>query len=580
MRPRLPLALAGLAAAAALAGAPAAFGQETVLAEIKDLRPGALEARGFTLDRPQEVHLEAVAIERSLRFGQAADAWILAAGSRQVVWRLAEARSTRRRDFRHVDERLSLPAGLYEVYYSTLPEHGWIFEDDDDDEWWEGLVRDLTGWDDYREDVAELSLTVRGPGRPASAADLDRARDEIREAALVSLTGLAKRSREARGFRLDREVELAVYAEGELFEDGGFDYGWIVDLGTGRRVWTLDWDGSKPAGGAKKNRVARATLRLGPGRYAAVAMTDDSHQPGAWNAPPPGDPVFWGLTLTVQPEADRRAATLFPYAARPEGEPLAAVTRVRSGARDETRFTLDAPADLRVYAVGEGTRERLYDYGWIAEAGSRRKVWEMRLGGTEHAGGAQKNRLADEILHLGPGSYVVTFVTDGSHAFRDWNSDPPLDPESWGIALYPAGEGAAPPRLRPYVEAPTAGGELLASLRRVGDREHRTAAFRLDHATRLAVSALGEGGGGEMYDYGWIEHTGTGRVVWEMTYRMTDPAGGADKNRAYAGTILLDPGEYVLHYKTDGSHSYGDWNADPPADGDAWGVEVRRVGEG
>jgi len=65
-----------------------------------------------------------------------------------------------------------------------------------------------------------------------------------------------------------------------------------------------------------------------------------------------------------------------------------------------------------------------------------------------------------------------------------------------------------------------------------------------------------------------------------MTYRTTEHAGGASKNRAFDGTLVLGPGEYVLRYESDGSHSYGEWNAEAPDDPDGWGVTVFRVGPG
>jgi hypothetical protein len=42
-------------------------------------------------------------------------------------------------------------------------------------------------------------------------------------------------------------------------------------------------------------------------------------------------------------------------------------------------------------------------------------------------------------------------------------------------------------------------------------------------------------------------------------------------------TIHLGAGEYVLHYRTDDSHSFGAWNADPPSDPSRWGVTVSRA---
>ncbi len=71
---------------------------------------------------------------------------------------------------------------------------------------------------------------------------------------------------------------------------------------------------------------------------------------------------------------------------------------------------------------------------------------------------------------------------------------------------------------------------------------------------------MGEGVDGDMADYGWIDNDETGRTVWEMTYRKTDHAGGAEKNRVCDDTILLKAGTYVVYFETDGSHSYGNWN--------------------
>ncbi len=77
-----------------------------------------------------------------------------------------------------------------------------------------------------------------------------------------------------------------------------------------------------------------------------------------------------------------------------------------------------------------------------------------------------------------------------------------------------------------------------------------------------------------MYDYGWIENASTGDVVWEMAYSMTFHAGGGRKNRMVNTTILLDKGEYKLHYVSDDSHSFDNWNTDPPDDPTMWGITL------
>jgi len=111
----------------------------------------------------------------------------------------------------------------------------------------------------------------------------------------------------------------------------------------------------------------------------------------------------------------------------------------------------------------------------------------------------------------------------------------------------------------------------------VGDNEDEGERFTLESNGKVRVYAIGEGQDGEMHDFAWIEKAGSGRVVWEMTYRMTDHAGGARKNRVFNDAISLDAGEYVVKYVSDGSHSFQRWNASPPSDVMNWGVTVKLV---
>jgi hypothetical protein len=64
-----------------------------------------------------------------------------------------------------------------------------------------------------------------------------------------------------------------------------------------------------------------------------------------------------------------------------------------------------------------------------------------------------------------------------------------------------------------------------------------------------------------------------------MTYDKTRWAGGAKKNRKVNQTITLDAGTYVLVFNTDGSHSFNDWNDDPPEDLVNYGITLYRVSE-
>jgi hypothetical protein len=327
-----------------------------------------------------------------------------------------------------------------------------------------------------------------------------------------------------------------------------------------------------------------------------------------------------GLAAVVVP------ASLWVVSARSSGEShtsnsadrLPAVVSLRGVGDNEIRtagFTLTRPADIRVYALGEGQGGEMYDFGLIADAATGRPVWEMEYSETDHAGGGQKNRIVDRVLSLDAGNYLVQYRSDGSHSYDDWNTEPPDDKEAWGITV----SAAHPSELRaiePYEPSmghddlgravTTATGAALevarvaaaeavraaradvaselrrarsdagvvARLVRVGDDADLRERFSLDHDSQIRVYALGEGTLGELHDYAWIEDATTGRPVWRMTYKATDNAGGADKNRVADEIIELPAGVYLLRYRSDDSHSFEGWNQAAPPDADNYGVTL------
>jgi hypothetical protein len=62
-----------------------------------------------------------------------------------------------------------------------------------------------------------------------------------------------------------------------------------------------------------------------------------------------------------------------------------------------------------------------------------------------------------------------------------------------------------------------------------------------------------------------------------MQYEDTEPAGGSTKNRLEDAVVRLKAGDYTVHFKTDGSHAFGDWNTTRPDDPLGWGITVTRV---
>lgn len=236
-------------------------------------------------------------------------------------------------------------------------------------------------------------------------------------------------------------------------------------------------------------------------------------------------------------------------------------------------FTLKKPMVVRIYALGEGIKGKMYDYGWIMDADSKEKIWEMDFYKSSHAGGSKKNRLVDETLGLPKGSYIVNYVSDDSHSAEEWNLAEPRLPQHWGITILETDQEVGSD-VKVVEKKSRKTGKIVASLKSVTDDNYRKESFELKQDSNVRIFSIGEGLHGTMYDYGWIEESETGKVIWEMTYKMTSHAGGADKNRVVDTDILLRKGKYTLYFITDDSHSYANWNDSPPYNPDSWGITL------
>ena len=571
----------------------AALSQSQTLVDIHDLTPREHRAAGFVLAAPQALQVTAVGAdprpERGSRkndWGSWQDddrttwpaaAWIIDARTRQVVWDMRSAETDRESNgVRRFTGTVRLPAGVYEAHYAS---YAAAWTSIDGASIVNGL-RQLAGrvryGGPYVEDGSykEFSLAIAGAGRSARDSEIDDATKAFTASAIARLEPEPKGTARY-GFALTRPADVEVYAIGELRRDGAFDYGWIVNADTRAKVWRMDYANTEPAGGSMKNRMARETLHLPAGRYVAYFVSDDSHDPDEWNAVPALDPTFWGMTLRVADATARAAVRPFAYEPVPAGQTLVSLIGIGNRASRSAGFTLRRPMDVRVYAIGEGVNDEMVDYAWIADATRHRRVWTMRYEDTENAGGAEKNRLFDGTVHLDAGSYLVHYASDDSHSAEDWNAAPPAEERYWGVSVFPASGRLDSAVVGRFERGPS--GTVIAELVRMKDDERAHTPFRLERETTLRVYALGEGVSGEMVDYGWIEDAGSGRVVWEMSYDAAEPAGGARKNRAFEGTIRLPAGSYVLHYKSDGSHSFEDWNDDAPDDAENWGITVFRM---
>jgi len=114
---------------------------------------------------------------------------------------------------------------------------------------------------------------------------------------------------------------------------------------------------------------------------------------------------------------------------------------------------------------------------------------------------------------------------------------------------------------------------VIASIDNVTDNEYKTVEFNLDQDKPVRVYAIGEGVRNVMFDYGGIENAHTGELVWEMYGIFTEHGGGAGKNRKVDRIVPLPAGTYRLHYRSDDSHSFDNWNSLPP-DHYWWGIRL------
>ncbi len=551
---------------------PAAAGDKAEVT-VGFVSRGEIDMNGFTLEKESRVEIKG-SLGMFYRNGNELIfyAWILDAKTRDVVWHMLERRGSFDKGLNDFDLSKTLPAGDYEVYYAAS-------QNTSDRYGGRSIIGRIAGAifdkkDRWRNRKYSSRLKVKVSGKPGVFLPVDSAKlaEQWRKDAVISMTNTGNDYRERKAFELNKKTRLRVYALGEGSGRTTHDYAWITEMGSRRRVWAMTGKNTRHAGGARKNIKLDKTISLPAGKYILHYMTDDSHSYGEWNSLPPDDPQFYGVTLFPASGEDRGKIAVLGEIEEPK--PALALIRVTEKEMVSRGFKLSRPMDLRVLCLGEGSRSgRMSDYGWIIDADTRKKVWNMEGQKNRHAGGAEKNRMLDEVVHFESGNYIAYYATDDSHSYARWNSTAPYDPDLWGLSLWVVNEEDRD-GIREMVPEKLDSERVIARIVGVRDDQRIIKSFSLDKATKVRIIAIGEGTRSDMSDYGWIENRESGDIVWEMTYRKTDHAGGASKNRMFNGTILLDAGDYKLHYKSDDSHSYMDWNSSPPEDQEGYGITI------
>ncbi|NND72602.1 MAG: hypothetical protein HKN43_13580 [Rhodothermales bacterium] len=576
----------GLVLFRVFSGPPAPRGTVT----INRVEPSELKHVAFSLDAPVTFAVEAVGSLASVDARDAEDlavyGWILDRNSRTVVWKMQDTRIRRNQTLATVEDTLTLASGTYDMYFTSYGNLvdpgrrgqilGVAFGDDwiaDADEW--RLLLNVV------DDESEQHVTVLSKKDESTAVDGATGQKVFWATGPVSSKGTKQHI-----FEVVESVTIEVYAVGE-YCSSGCDWGGIIDYATGDTLWQLELINSKAAGGMQENISFRGDVSLERGTYRAFYESDRGHLFGDWYANPPFDPSGWGMTISLKSSADsRRVQTFDPWTQR---EPLMSITQVGSDENRRIPFSVSDTVSVLVYAVGEmnGSGSR-YDFATIRNVTTGDKYWEMTYKESEPAGGYETNRKSVVVLDLVPGRYELAYQTDGSHDYDRFSNGEPDNPDRWGVTVFAFDEASAQEAIsvqRVEVAQPVPegndfefdAGEVVVNATQLGNDVSIMRALSIADLSLVRIVAVGEISSGGQYDYGWIENTESGNVVWEMTRRNTVHAGGDDHNRRFEGVVELTPGEYIVHFKTDFTHAFGDFGDGAPDNPAEWGIRVEKI---
>jgi hypothetical protein len=377
--------------------------------------------KGFTLAGATTLSL--YAIGEGQGDNEPADyGWIVNAANRKRVWEMQIRRCSQAggasKNLLYTDD-VTLPKGEYVLYYITDGSHS-------EADWNDNPPFDPLNWG--------ITISVNN-GREREGFKIAPYTEDRN--VFVSLVKIRDNETRSQGFSLRDDAEIRIYAFGERNNSRRtmVDYGSIINARTREKVWTMDVDRTYHGGGAAKNRLVDEVIDLPRGSYVVYYHSDDSHSYDDWNADPPFDPEHYGITLMGAGDQWNPSVVTKYTEERDKGK-IAQIIRVGDNADRSESFSLDKTTRVRVYAIGEGQNREMYDYGWIEDAHTGKVVWQMTYGMTFHAGGARKNRMVNTTILLDRGEYRLRYKSDDSHAYGDWNSEPPEDEQYWGITLY------------------------------------------------------------------------------------------------------------------------------------------------
>ncbi|MCF6268369.1 MAG: hypothetical protein L3J41_01520 [Melioribacteraceae bacterium] len=535
--------------------------------KVGNVFPGEIDLGGFNLSEDSIIEINGVGTSLDewneyLKYY----AWILETDSRKVIWssEKCDDYSDENGDY-DIEEKLKLKSGNYEVYFSAGAKANKYFTFN------LGAIQGLIGGrkSDIKKYRDEYFINVSGKNGIFEKRKPFQLVNDLNKDAIVTIIRVGDSEKIEKRFSVEDDTDVKIYGIGEGVKKQFYDFGFIYNVSHNKKVWMFNRDDASQAGGGKKNIVQKAVVTLKKGSYYVVFKSDDSHSFDEWNVLPPNDPQHWGIVVSLVDENDRK--NIAPFNENDIVEPVLEMIRVEEDEHLSKGLSLSKSMKIRILSIGEGYKS-LADYGWIINADTKEIVWKMNHRDTEYAGGARKNRMVDETIRLDAGNYIVNYVTDDSHNYDDWNAAPPFDEERWGITIWTINKKDRK-NVKTFNSKNYKSKNLITKITKVGDDEKLVKRFKLFAESDVRIIAFGERDGNDLADYAWITDE-DGNTVWEMKYRETSHAGGAKKNRLFNEVVKLKAGKYKLHYKTDDSHSYEEWNSTPPDNPQMYGVTL------
>ncbi len=232
-------------------------------------------------------------------------AWLEQNDTREKIWEMsledsrpAGGSNTNREE----DAVVQLSAGTYTLYYQTDDSHSydsWEKPKPTHPERWGVALYTLGDTEGPISAITVLSGDEREnqvrQGSASSPAEISVANS--REELLVDLSGVGNEADLSSDLILSTATRLRIVAQGEISNQGRYDYGWIERTETGERVWEMTLSNTGSAGGEDRNRRFDGSVSLPAGEYVVRFVSDFSHAFGDFDDGPPTIENEWGIRI-------------------------------------------------------------------------------------------------------------------------------------------------------------------------------------------------------------------------------------------------------------------------------------------